>query len=39
MMHRLTNKGHSCVVFDVSPRVVDEVAKDKAAGALPFQIW
>ena len=33
MVRRLTNKGHSCVVFDMSPRVVDEVAKDKALGA------
>ena len=34
MVRRLTNKGHRCVVFDMSPRVVDEVAKDKAVGAF-----
>jgi 6-phosphogluconate dehydrogenase len=33
MVRRLINKGHSCVVFDRSPQVVGELAKDKATGA------
>ena len=33
MVRRLINKGHSCVVFDRSPNVVSELAKEKATGA------
>lgn len=33
MVRRLINKGHSCVVFDKSPHVVNELVKEKAIGA------
>src|SRR6201986_683954 len=33
MVRRLINKGHSCVVFDRSPQVVNELVKDKATGS------
>jgi 6-phosphogluconate dehydrogenase len=33
MVRRLINKGHNCVVFDRSPQVVSELAKEKATGA------
>src|SRR5215472_8289363 len=33
MVRRLIKKGHSCVVFDRSPRTVAELAKDHAIGA------
>ena len=33
MVRRLINKGHSCVVFDRSPHVVNELVKEKAIGA------
>ncbi len=33
MVRRLTKKGHNCVVFDRSPKVVDDLVKDKATGA------
>lgn len=33
MVRRLINKGHECVVFDTSPKTVDELTKDKAVGA------
>jgi len=32
-------KGHNCVVFDRSPKTVDELAKEKAAGALRSKSW
>ena len=33
MVRRLVNKGHECVVFDVSSKAVGELAKEGAAGA------
>ncbi len=33
MVRRLIKKGHNCVVFDRSPKVVDDLVKDKATGA------
>ena len=33
MVRRLINKGHNCVVFDRSPKVVNELVKEKATGA------
>ena len=33
MVRRLLKGGHSCVVFDRSPKVVEELAKEKATGA------
>jgi 6-phosphogluconate dehydrogenase len=33
MVRRLIKKGHNCVVFDRSPRVVDDLVKEKATGA------
>ena len=33
MVRRLIGGGHECVVFDVSPTVVAELAKEKAVGA------
>ena len=33
MVRRLINKGHNCVVFDMSSQAVNELVKDKATGA------
>jgi 6-phosphogluconate dehydrogenase len=33
MVRRLIKKGHNCVVFDRSPRAVDDLVKEKATGA------
>src|SRR5262245_31130248 len=33
MVRRLMKGGHECVVFDMSPEVVKELAKEKAVGA------
>jgi 6-phosphogluconate dehydrogenase len=33
MVRRLINRGHNCVVFDMSPKTVNELVKDKATGA------
>ncbi len=33
MVRRLIKKGHDCVVFDRSPKTVNELAKEKAIGA------
>jgi 6-phosphogluconate dehydrogenase len=33
MVRRLIRGGHQCVVFDMSPKVVDELVKDKAVGS------
>lgn len=33
MVRRLLNDGHQCVVFDRSPRAVEDLAKEKAIGA------
>jgi len=37
MVRRLIKKGHNCVVFDRSPKTVDELAKEKAAGAASLK--
>jgi 6-phosphogluconate dehydrogenase len=34
MVRRLMRKGHDCVVFDRSPKTVEEMAKEKAVGAV-----
>src|SRR6516225_2471542 len=36
MARRLIKAGHECVVFDRSPKVVEELAAEKATGALDF---
>jgi 6-phosphogluconate dehydrogenase len=36
MVRRLLRGGHECVVFDVSPKAVDELAREKATGAKDF---
>jgi 6-phosphogluconate dehydrogenase len=33
MVRRLMKNGHSCVVFDMSPKAVNELVKEKAQGA------
>jgi 6-phosphogluconate dehydrogenase len=33
MVRRLLNKGHDCVVFDVSPKAVSDLAREKAVGS------
>jgi hypothetical protein len=33
MVRRLIENGHDCVVFDMSPKAVEELAKEKAIGA------
>jgi 6-phosphogluconate dehydrogenase len=33
MVRRLLDGGHDCVVFDVSPKAVDELVKEKATGS------
>ena len=33
MVRRLLKAGHNCVVFDVSPKAVEELVREKAAGA------
>jgi 6-phosphogluconate dehydrogenase len=33
MVRRLINKGHNCVVFDRSPKAVEDLVKEKATGA------
>jgi 6-phosphogluconate dehydrogenase len=33
MVRRLINKGHRCVVFDMSPKAVNELVQEKAVGA------
>src|SRR5882757_8447919 len=33
MVRRLINGGHQCVVFDMSPKAVDDLAREKAVGA------
>jgi len=43
MVRRLVKKGHNCVVFDRSPKVVDDLVKEKATGAgslaKPRAVW
>ena len=36
MVRRLIKGGHQCVVFDLSPRAVQEMVKEKAVGASSF---
>jgi 6-phosphogluconate dehydrogenase len=33
MVRRLLNKGHRCVVFDMSPKAVNELTQEKAVGS------
>src|SRR5206468_10426775 len=33
MVRRLLNGGHQCVVFDMSPKAVNELAQEKAVGS------
>ena len=35
MVRRLLKGGHQCVVFDMSPKAVQELAKEKAVGRRP----
>ena len=37
MVRRLMKAGHSCVVFDVFPKNVEELAKEKAVGSSSLQ--
>jgi 6-phosphogluconate dehydrogenase len=37
MVRRLIQGGHDCVVFDVSPKAVEALAKEKATGAASLQ--
>src|SRR5271170_7356451 len=37
MVRRLIRGGHDCVVFDVSPKAVEEMAKEKATGAASVE--
>ena len=37
MVRRLLKAGHQCVVFDRSPRVVEEMVKEKAVGAASLE--
>ena len=37
MVRRLLKGGHQCVVFDMSPKAVEELVKEKAAGASSLQ--
>ena len=37
MVRRLLKAGHECVVFDRSPKVVEELAKEKAIGSSSLQ--
>jgi 6-phosphogluconate dehydrogenase len=37
MVRRLIKGGHDCVVFDVSPKAVEELAKERATGAASLE--
>src|SRR5215813_11882608 len=37
MVRRLLRGGHECVVFDMSPKAVDELVQEKAAGATDLR--
>src|SRR3954470_4165645 len=37
MVRRLIRAGHECVVFDVFPKAVEDLAKEKAIGASSLQ--
>jgi 6-phosphogluconate dehydrogenase len=34
MVRRLLKGGHECVVFDMSPKAVQELTRERAVGAL-----
>ncbi|MBV8314883.1 MAG: decarboxylating 6-phosphogluconate dehydrogenase [Planctomycetaceae bacterium] len=38
MVRRLLKAGHQCVVFDMSAKAVEELVKEKAAGASSLQV-
>jgi len=37
MVRRLLRGGHECVVFDMSPKAVDELVQEKAVGAIDLK--
>jgi 6-phosphogluconate dehydrogenase len=37
MVRRLLNNGHTCVVFDMSPKAVEELVQEKAVGSASLQ--
>jgi 6-phosphogluconate dehydrogenase len=37
MVRRLLRKGHECVVFDMSPKAVEELSREKATGSSSLQ--
>jgi len=37
MVRRLLKTGHQCVVFDMSPKAVEDLAREKAVGATSLQ--
>ncbi|MGA8368260.1 MAG: phosphogluconate dehydrogenase (NAD(+)-dependent, decarboxylating) [Candidatus Acidiferrales bacterium] len=37
MVRRLVKRGHQCVVFDVSPKAVNELAEEKAVGSSSIE--
>src|SRR5205823_14154470 len=37
MVRRLLRGGHQCVVFDMSPKAVDELVQEKAIGAADLK--
>ena len=37
MVRRLLKGGHDCVVFDLFPKAVEELAKEKATGATSLE--
>jgi 6-phosphogluconate dehydrogenase len=37
MVRRLLRGGHECVVFDMSPKAVDELVQEKAVGATDLR--
>ena len=37
MVRRLLRGGHECVVFDQSPKAVEELAREKAVGAVDYR--
>src|SRR5271166_3721039 len=37
MVRRLLKGGHECVVFDMSPKAVQDLAREKASGASSLQ--
>ena len=39
MVRRLLKAGHQCVVFDTTPKAVEELVKEKAVGASSLQAF